>query len=281
MAATPENGFQPFTTIGPYFPMAGGGGTLSNCPLEVASTSPVFESFSTFGGGVATVTVGSNNGWSGNIEDAMRIWWLFKGLSANITAYGKWKDFSSTPMVERDWVLSQPIDSPVEFPGVVRPNKFYPENPNNGERILNCEYQTGFAFEDQTSTSIDNRLYDSYFRVESFKINDEPSSADNPDNLLIEFFCYIEPVVEEVVSNYGLLILSTRNKDYTDVVIEGSTGGITTQMIGSRKTYITNAIVGIPTTFYGSFFILNSNLNLFTVLDWDVEILSGQLWERV
>lgn len=280
MAATPENGFQPFITIGPYFPMGGGGNTPALCPSKEAVTSELLATYSVYGGQTQAVTFGSNVGWDGNLEEAMRVWWLFKGVNMILSANGKYTDRSVSPPEQKDWSLTQTTDNPISFPGVPRPNKYGVSQ--NSERILNCVYQQNFAFEDQASQNIGELNYDNNFRVHAFKTDDNSLSAQFPDNVLIEFFCYVEPFSVDIpVTNAGIFIISTRDKDYTDVITEGSDQGVITQQVGARKTIpTTTSIAGVPIIFYASLFIINSNPNDFTIQDFDVNILNGNLWEK-
>lgn len=294
----PALGFDRFVTVGPYFAMAGAGNTFAYCPETSARTSQTLAELSIFGGTTQEVGPDDNNGWLTNdIESAMRLWWKLSDVVINFSASGTYEYQPSytppapkPPKQTRNWTFTQPENNWIIFDGAPRPNKFGTSGQDPKiERILDCPSQPNFDFEYGNSGFITNDyyefLYDSYTHLFPFAASDAPEEKALPSQLLIELFCYTEPIIpvvpgdsETVGTNSGLFILSTRNKDYTDAIFEGSESGLETIMIG-RKTIGPKVIGGVRVEFYLSLFLLNSNLPYpYSVDSYDAEIIESNLW---
>lgn len=242
-----EQKFEKFTSIGSYFSMGGVGSTTVNCPPESAFTDEVLAELSFYGGTQAEVTSGDTT--VTDLETSMALWWRLASLTLNISASGIIDNSDPTP--DRPWSYS----TQVNYDGAPRPNKL--GNASGGARILDCanqdviDYRTFNSQDPGGAGSIDN-----YTHIVPFS-----DGEDDVPNLLAEFFTFVDFIPETELTSAGLWILSTRNKDYTDVIIEGDDPNqIVTRFVGSKTVQIN--LFGYPISFYASFFTINSNAGL-------------------
>jgi len=237
--------FEKFTSLGSYFSMGGVGSTQVNCPLDTAFTDEALETISNYGG--AQVAVLPEDTSINDIEASMALWWKLSYLTLNISASGVVEGSPPTP--DQPWSYSVQVN----YDGAPRPNKL--GSPTGGERILDCPNQDIFDYR-----TVDEQ--DPVLGISNFTHLVPLSSGDDAvTHLLAEFFTFIDVIPDTTLTARGLWILSTRNKDYTDVVFEGNDPGAPyTELIGSKTLQLT--ILGYEITFYASFFVVDSNQQL-------------------
>lgn len=263
--------FAPFITLGRYFFM--GGADALPCAPKDGNVDQILPEFSTFGGSQQQVIAEDVS--LNDLNEAMSFWWLLAGIKFSISADGTYG--SNVPPSPRDWNFNYQI----VFPGVRAANSLTGKPVNNPSfKILDCQTQEEVSWRDLESEILGGQSWDKYTHLMPFYGTDNDEDKNNPSFFLAEFFAYIEPLIppafeQAPITNSGLVIISTRNKDYTDVVLEGNDGGLETVFVGQKQITVEGFDMNIP--FYANLFILNSNAGKLTVSNFDVQYVSKEV----
>lgn len=250
------------------------------CGVENASTDQLFSEFSTFGGSIPSVT--SDDVTITSMDEAMPWWWLLSEITFSVTAGGTYQKYNPPPVTTENWTFTREF----LFPGVRSPNSMTGRPvANSTYKILDCPTRGEIANrESYIQVFPDEDVGENYTHLFPFYGHDNAEAKNSPAYLLAEFFSYMEPLIPSSfaagLTNYGLLIISTRNKPYTDAVAQGDSGGLRTQLAASKQVVVDG--YNGPVVFYASLFIINSNSLFFinsnpsgfTVSDFDVEFVS-------
>ena len=142
----------------------------------------------------------------------------------------------------------------IKFPGVPVPNSPSGRPVANPDyRVLNCNIDGDPAvFRNTSYVDFQGSTVDLVTHLAPF----------GQGSLLSEFIAYFDSLVPAGSStSIGVCIISSRNKDYTDVIFEGNEDGISTKQAGF-KPFVATLLTGQSVNLYASFFILNSNPDL-------------------
>lgn len=244
-----DSSFAPFITLGPYLFSAGDNPI---CEIE-ASDSTVYVDYllpplSIFGGSLEEVGAGDVTITS--YEETLRLWWLLKNITFLITAKGTYKFYPVDPPgppEDRPWSISLET----KFPGVPVPNSPSGRPVANPDyRVLNCNIDDDPTIFRQTSTiDYQGSAVDLVTHLAPF----------SQGFLLSEFIAYFDSLAPDAgLTSTGVFIISSRNKDYKDVIFEGDEDGARTQQIGFNGFEAT-LLTGKSVNLYASFFTLNVN----------------------
>lgn len=254
--------FEKFVTLGRYLPMGAVSPENPACAPDFAKTDEFLADFSEYGGTIQDVKP-SDNSTNADLEFAMKVWWLLESIEFSFQIFGTYKE-RQIGVPPQDWpIVPISFNKDFNFLGVPKPNEPPPSPPT---RLYDCQNFKIYPTRQFYNLTEQNpfRSFDFYTNIFPFTgtENAQGSSADNPSNVLIELFCFFEPIDEAFgLTTSGLLIISTRNKPYTDVVIEGEQGESSneTRLVASQNIEI--SIFGKEITLYANFFVVNSNLD--------------------
>lgn len=258
-----------------------------NCPAEEVLTDELLAEASGVGGAQVAVTA-DDNPFANDFEEVMLTWWLLSYVKVRFSANGTYREANPDPFGEPPyfiipWSFSKDIFFDIAYKPNTGPGGKLPE-----ERITDCELYNEFPIRKFTENEPgpDFRVWEAWTHYFPFHgISGEAPSLekDFPSYGLLELFCFVEPIVGEAGTNFGLFIISTRNRDYKDVIFEGRTPGTAddTTQIGFKTTTFT--FFNKQTTLYLSFWALNTNFDeegasLF-IEDFNIEILESKIWQ--
>ena len=221
----------------------------------------------------------------------MLTWWLLSFVKVRFTASGTYQEPNPDPPYDPPYfTIPWSLDKELFFDIAYKPNKG-PTGSDGSERLIDCELYNEFEIRRTTENEPgpNFRLYNAYTHYFPFHgISGEQPDAnkDFPRYGLLELFCYIDPLVAGAfVTNSGLLIISTRNKDYKDVIFEGKApeSNNRTEQIGFKSTTFT--LFNKQTTFYFSLWWIGTNLGSanipaqVSVSNFNVEFIEKGIWQ--
>lgn len=250
-----------------------------SCPVESALTDELLAEASGAGGSQVVVDA-AQNPFAGDFEEVMRLWWLLGYVKVKFNANGTYRD--GTPRVTVPWAVEKELFFDIAY----KPNK----PPLIDSRIGDCELYGEFEIRKYTEnpSGPDSRVWDAwthYMPFHGISGDQLNPNKDFPAFGLLELFCFFGPIAppDSSTTQNGLFIISTRNRDYKDAIIEGPTPDTNAENVQLGFKTIKKTFFNREITFYTSLWAVNTNFDPedrnIQVNDFTITIEEFELWK--